>query len=154
MENTKNDGSVLIPKIKPANTTQEVVPENVVSDNASPDMTVPDKSVPDKIPNLAPNTTEIKRKLKVNWKKVGIGVGAFLIFLLVAIGIPAFLTYQKGVALAASAKKLSEAAKTQDLVQIKASLDETKKSLGGFKTSYTLLSWTRIIPYFGGYVAD
>jgi hypothetical protein len=132
MEKTPTQDSVLIPKIEP--------------DNTLPSASV--QSDPPKSPE-SPTPTKM-----VNWKKIGIGVGAFFLFLLVAIGIPALLTYQKGVALASSAKKLSEAAKSQDLSQIKTNLEATKRSLRGFKASYTLLSWTRIIPYFGGYVGD
>jgi len=86
--------------------------------------------------------------------KIAVGFMAFILILLVAVGIPAFLTYQKGMALYGSVKKLEAAAKSQDLSQIKTQITATSKSLADFKTSYTLLSWTRIIPYFGGYVSD
>jgi hypothetical protein len=86
--------------------------------------------------------------------KIAIGFMAFILILLIAIGIPAFLTYQKGMALYSSVKKLEVAAKSQDLSQIRTQITLTSKSLADFKTSYTLLSWTRIIPYFGGYVSD
>jgi hypothetical protein len=123
--------SVLIPKINP----EAPAHSPLVSND------------PPKVAGVTPSKKSI-------WMKIGLGVAAFLIFLLVAAGIPAFLTYQKGLALYASAKKLEEAAKSQDLGRIKTELDATKKSLASFKTSYMILSWTRIIPYFGGYVSD
>ncbi len=86
--------------------------------------------------------------------KIAVGFMAFILILLVAIGIPALLTYQKGMALYKSVKNLEVAAKSQDLAQIKTQITATSKSLASFKTSYTLLSWTRIIPFLGGYVSD
>jgi hypothetical protein len=86
--------------------------------------------------------------------KISVGVMALIVLLLVAIGIPSFLAYQKGMKLYKSVRDLETAAKSQDLVQIKSQLEVTRKDLAGFKTSYLLLSWTRIIPYFGGYVSD
>jgi len=120
-----------------------------------------------KIPNLSSNsvlipkieTTETKTQTLPQPQhtlllKIAIGLMAFVLILLVAIGVPAFLTYQKGMALYESVKNLEVAAKSQDLSQIKTQVAATSKSLADFKTSYILLSWTRIIPYFGGYVSD
>ena len=137
MEDPKPESSVLIPKIEPENTGPVEAP-------------VPEKQ---DLPEPA-QTADPSQKGKVVWKKVGIGVGAFILFLLVAIGVPAFLTYQKGVVLEKSVKKLADSAKSQDLGQVKTNLTQTKKDLAGFKTSYTLLSWTRIIPFLGPYVSD
>lgn len=86
--------------------------------------------------------------------KIGVGLMAFILILIVAAGVPAFLTYQKGMALYKSVKNLQVAAKSQDLSQIKPQITATKKSLSEFKTSYIILSWTRIIPFVGSYVSD
>jgi len=86
--------------------------------------------------------------------KISIGFMALILFILVAIGMPAFLTYQKGLVLYKSVKDLEAAAKAQDLTKIKSQIDVTNKSLAAFKTSYLLLSWTKIVPYLGGYVSD
>lgn len=88
------------------------------------------------------------------WSKIFLGILIFILVLGVAIGIPVFLTYQRGMVLAVSVKKLEASVKSQDLVAIKTDIGETRKSLASFKSSYTLLSWTRIIPYLGGYVGD
>ena len=86
--------------------------------------------------------------------KISIGFLALILVLVVAIGIPAFLTYQKGLVLYKSVKDLEVATKSQDLTKIKSQINVTSSDLNNFKSSYQLLSWTRIIPYFGGYVSD
>jgi hypothetical protein len=146
-----------IPKIQPEKSV--LVPESakMVSEAESTKVASPVKSSP--VPSAAPTIPLPKppnpNPAKMNpWMKVGVIVSAVIIFLFMAIGIPAFLTYQKGMALYAASKKLSEAGKSQDLGKIKSELAATKKSLASFKSAYTLLSWTRIIPYFGGYVSD
>jgi hypothetical protein len=86
--------------------------------------------------------------------KIAVGFMAFILILLVSIGIPAYLAYQKSIVLYKSVKNLEVAAKSQDLLQIKAQITLTSKALSDFKTSYTMLSWTKALPYFGGYVSD
>ncbi len=86
--------------------------------------------------------------------KVSAGILVFILILLVAAGVPAYLTYQKGLKLYKSVKGLETAAKSQDLTQIKSQMGVVTKDLAGFKSSFLLLSWTRIIPYAGGYVSD
>jgi hypothetical protein len=126
MENPAPEKSVLIPMIQPVNTDpkSETVPAGI----GQPE--------------------------KMKWKMPLIGFGVFLLIFLAALGIPAFLTYQKALILGASVKKLVDSTKSQDLGQIKANLDQTKRDLDGFKGSYTLLSWARVIPFAGAYVAD
>ncbi len=128
------ESSVLIPKIDPP--ASPILPKSPLVSNDPP-----------KVPGASGQKNNL-------WMKIGLGVLAFIIFLVVAAGIPAFLTYQKGLALYAQGKKLNEAVKSQDLGRIKTELDATKKSLAGLKSSYALLSWTRMIPYFGGFVSD
>jgi hypothetical protein len=86
--------------------------------------------------------------------KIGIGLMVFFILMVVAIGIPGLLTYQKGMKLYASVNELKAAAKSQDLAKIKSQIEVTKNDLKSFKTSYQLLSWTKILPFVGAYVAD
>jgi len=143
------DKDVVIPQIK---TESSVL---------VPSVNAPASSVPASFPahsplvsNDMPPKPAVTGWKKNIWGKVGLGLLIFLTFLLVAAGIPALMTYQKGMALYVQGKKLNEAVKSQDLGRIKAELTVTKKSLAGFKSSYTILSWTRIIPFFGGYVSD
>ena len=104
----------------------------------------------------APRTVMRKEEKKGNGLllKISVGFMAFILIILVAIGVPAFLTYQKGLVLYKSAKDLEAAAKAQDLTKIKSQLTVTSKNLAAFKSSYLLLSWTRVIPYAGGFVSD
>lgn len=101
-------------------------------------------------PNPTPEQVE-KNPLLL---KIAVGFVVFVVVLFAAIGIPAFLTYQKGMALYTSLKNLEASAKSQDLNQMNTQIDATQKSLVSFKTSYQLLSWTSVIPYFGGYISD
>ena len=130
MEETPTEKSVLIPKIEPVNTDPKPVPDRI------------------------PQPVDPKPQKNPKWKKILVGAGILIIFLLLAIGVPAFLTYQKALVLVGSVKKLDDSVKSQDLGQIKTSLAATRKDLGSFKSSYTLLSWTRIIPFAGPYVSD
>ena len=86
--------------------------------------------------------------------KISIGFMVFVLVLLIAVGVPAFLTYKKGLTLYKATKDMEVAAKSQDLGKIKSQINVTSKSLSEFKTSYKLLSWTKILPYVGGYVSD
>lgn len=130
MKETPNENSVLIPKIEPANTGPEPVPEHV------------------------PQPVGPKPLKNMKSKRIFIGIGIFVILLLLAIGVPAFLTYQKALVLVGSVKKLNDSVKSQDLTQIKTNLDATRRDLGSFKSSYTILSWTRVIPFAGPYISD
>ena len=112
-----------IPKIQPEKSV--LVPESakMVSEAESTKVASPVKSSP--VPSAAPTiplpNPPNPNPAKMNpWMKVGVIVSAVIIFLFMAIGIPAFLTYQKGMALYAASKKLSEAGKSQDLGKIKA----------------------------------
>lgn len=86
--------------------------------------------------------------------KIALGALALIAFIIIAAGVPAFLTYQKGISLYKSVKNLQVAAKSQDLSQIKPQIVATQKSLKELKSSYNFLSWTQIIPFAGSYVAD
>lgn len=82
---------------------------------------------------------------------------AFFLVLLIfsaAVGIPAYTTYQKGLVLYRSVNELEKSAKSQDLAKIKVQINQTSKDLESFESSYKLLSWTKILPYVGEYVAD
>ena len=148
------DKGVVIPKIEIPKITPEVKPESsvLVPDTAPAVNPAPAHSplVSNDLPPKPP-VTGWKKNI---WMKVGLGFAALIIFVVVAAGIPALLTYQKGLSLYAQGQKLNEAVKSQDLGKIKTELDATKKSLARVKSSYTILSWTRIIPYIGGYVSD
>jgi hypothetical protein len=86
--------------------------------------------------------------------KISIGFLALILIILAGVGIPAYMTYQKGIVLYKSVKSLEAAAKSQDLSQIKTQIGVTSTALTNFKSSYNLIAWTKAVPYFGGYVSD
>lgn len=116
--------SVLIPKIEVQNT-----------DPSSPPI---DSSTPPK---------NSKKKI---WMGVGLFLLAFLIYNLAA----GFLVYRQGMKLSEAGKKLQAAAESKDLAKIKTELGNTRKSLNGFGSTFTLLSWAKLLPFAGGYVSD
>lgn len=104
------------------------------------------------MPNSVNSPGDINTKSKVI--RVLLGVLAFVVMMVLAIGIPSLLTYRSGMTLYKSVRGLKDAAKSQDLAKIKSGIESTKRDLASFKRSYLLLSWIRVIPYFGGYVSD
>lgn len=143
-----SQSSVLIPKIE----TQEAI---------EPDQMIQPVS---KQQTLAPTTSETpadKNSLDLTPKKgaglllkISVGFVVFVFLLLAGIGIPAYLTYQKGMVLYESVKNLEAAAKSQDLTQIKTQLSATSTALVSFKSSYNMLGWMKFLPYAGGYISD
>src|SRR5258708_33706183 len=99
--------SILVPKTE--------LKEDVSSNNGSLDAQPTPQSPVQPRQKMGQGSGETKTLLI----KIGIGFMALILFLLVAAGIPALLTYQKGMALYKSVKNLEAAAKSQDLTQIK-----------------------------------
>ncbi len=94
--------------------------------------------------------------IKVSGKKKNILIGTlvFLVVFFVYNLISLFLVYQKGVKLAGSISRLSQAAKTQDLTKVKTEIGLTRKDLKSFESSYRLMGWAKILPFAGAYVKD
>lgn len=143
------ENSVLIPKIDVSEKIEEAHArtEALQEQKVIPHDTNMEKPAENKPGSKRPNYKSLALK-------IGIGVLAFLIILIVAVGVPAFLSYQKGMVLVKSLQNLKTAAKSQDLVQIKSQIETTKKDLDGFKGTFALLSWTKVLPWVGGYVSD
>ncbi len=129
-----SENSVLVPKIEETEKVGEIPVHPNVQDPMNDDI------------KQSPSSKKILRVLA--------GILVFILILVLATGIPAFLMYKKGMTLYKSAQNLKDAAKSQDLTKVKSQLEVTKKDLLSFKASYLMLSWTRIIPYVGGYVGD
>lgn len=87
-------------------------------------------------------------------KKVFLGVLAFLAVFIIYNAIALFMIYRSGLALKNSAASLAASGQSKDLGKIKTSISDTKKSLNSFNTTYKLISWARIVPYFGAFVGD
>lgn len=106
------------------------------------------------VSNTPPVNQNSQQERVFPYKKVLLGLGVFLLVLAVAIIIPGFFVYQKGLVLEKDARKLMDAGKSGNLAGMKEQLPAVKKSLASFKTSFSIFSWTRIIPFAGRFVSD
>lgn len=130
-----------LPKITPETGAPPVNPDSILV----PKIDVLESSGDPQVENLKP---------PIKYKKVWLGIGAFLIVFLVYNLIAGLLVYQKGKKLADSVNKLSLAAKSQDIGKIKSEIRNTRKDLNSFGNSYQLLGWSKIVPKLGGYFSD
>lgn len=130
-----NNASILVPKI-----------ELPTADNAP---TIQENGNLQSSVNNMPNQNKFSRN-KIIWLSVA---GLFVLFLIFNV-IAGLLVYKSGTKLVASAKKLQEETKSQDLKVIATGIDRVKSDVKGLKSSYKLISWAGILPYFGGYVND
>lgn len=135
------ESSILIPKIEVQNTATPADPP--MPQPADPPEPV-QKSEP-----IDPSKPKSGKK-----KLIWLGIGIFLVLFLVYNLIAGFLVYQKGKQLADSVNKLMASAQSKDLAKIKTEIGNTRKSLTGFDSSFKLLAWTKLIPYYGAYVSD
>lgn len=107
------------------------------------------------IPKLNKTKLRIpKIKLGKKQKKIAALVGAVLLVLLLLIFIPSINVYRKAKVFYASAQDVLAAGNTQDLPAVKRELAETKEVLSDLQKSFKFLSWTKYIPFFGGYTKD
>jgi hypothetical protein len=93
-------------------------------------------------------------KIKVNYKKIGLGL---LIFILLGVffgAIVGFTLKAPVKAVASSANQLVTNFQNKDLVSAKDSLELLKTDVKTLDNKYKLVSWTKIIPFIGGYVKD
>lgn len=95
-------------------------------------------------------------KTPVNkWVKRGaIGLGVFLLVLIIGLAIPGFIVFSSAKRVQDSALKLQEAVKAQNLDQMKKEFGQTKRDVSGLNNSLALLTWARIVPFLGNYVED
>lgn len=106
--------------------------------------------------NMESNIKEVPQKKKGGNLLLKFSIAFFVVIvaLAVAIGVPGYQSYKKGMVLYKSVKDLEVAAKSQDLTKVKKQIEETRKNLDSFNSSFKMLSWTRSLPYVGGYVSD
>jgi hypothetical protein len=128
-----SESSILVPKID-------------VSENASSTAPVD--------PRMSDPPAQSQPKNMSTGLKVALGALAVIAVLLVYNLVAGFLIYQKGMALYATSKNLSAAAKSQDMPKIKTEIVNTKAKLNALASVYTLISWERFIPFVGPYIAD
>ncbi len=97
---------------------------------------------------------QFKYNLSPSHKKVLIGIGIFLLVILIYSVVAGVLLFQSGKKLIVSSQKMADLGKAGDLNGMKSEISNVKKSLSSFKRSYILISWIRIVPFVGGYVSD
>lgn len=168
-----------IPQIKPGLTvTPEEIPEEQAQVQQKPETPEPrEKALPEEESILVPKDltpiskeTDVKPEViepkpskfkapKLSFgegktKKILLGIAVAALVLILAVLIPSFLIFQKSKALAEAGTKLIEVSKGQNIDAIRAELGNTKESLEGLQKSFGLISWLRILPFFGAYVSD
>jgi len=96
----------------------------------------------------------IKKPVNPKKKKMILSIVAFLVVFVIVNSLMFLNLYIKGKALLASTKSLKAAVSSQDLNNVQKEIGNTKYLFSKFKSSYKLVSWMRIIPFFGSYVSD
>lgn len=89
-----------------------------------------------------------------SWKKIFLKVFIVIIVLFVVIYLPVRGVYQNTKKVIASARVVSDAAKRENLDDIRSGLREMRKANDGLNSSLNWLLWVGFIPYFGGYYSD
>ena len=138
----ENKESVLIPRIEVENTAK-VNPDPVADPPSNP------PSKPTETPPLDPRRPQSNSK-----RNIWIGVGVFIVLFLIYNLVAGFLVYKEALKLVAAGKALSAAAQSKDLNKIHTEIGNTRNSLNSFNSTFTLISWARILPFAGGYVSD
>jgi hypothetical protein len=151
VEEKPKEESILIPKIN------QTIQKDVEKQEAErplgkePDKKEDPKEAAKKLLNpMTPEKAERKKKLV----KVAKIAGIVLAVVFILIVIPSIFVYKNGTRFYSATQKLVAAAKEQNLDLVKTELENTKKAQSSFKKSYALISWTRFIPFVGGYVSD
>ena len=144
-----------IPQLKPVTVVPEETFQPVsspVQENKTEDAFMPKLGLEGK--KEKKQKRSIKEIFKGRKAKALLMGGIFLLVLFLATLIPSLIVYKKAKAVYASAKNVMTASQNQDLPAIKSELQETEKLLVSLQKNYKLLSWTKIIPFFGGYTKD
>jgi hypothetical protein len=135
---------------KPARETPAVEPIPTQAQEKEDSILVPKTQITEP----APIKKEFNISLSTKGKKILLGVGIGILALILLIIIPALSTYSKGKALYKQTNALIDAAKAQNIPGIKAEIGKTKTFLASTRSSFNFISWTRFIPFVGGYVKD
>ncbi|MEJ2347633.1 MAG: DUF4012 domain-containing protein [Patescibacteria group bacterium] len=143
-----------IPQLKPETTEEGSVQTPTVTKNQG-EMTIPKLGETTKIGN-------IKKKLKIPFKerfkgrkgKAILIAGIIVLVLFLTTFISSIIVYGKARSLYSSVQDAIAAGQSQNLPALKSELKDTENSLVSLQRSFKLLSWTKIIPFFGGYARD
>ena len=110
------------------------------------------------VPKINLSDVNLKRVRKsriptINPKKLWTILSVIFVFLLIQ-GILIFRVYKTAMALKTSGEALVASSNSQDLEKVKEEITKTKGSLENFRKSYKLISWLKVLPYFGKFVND
>lgn len=128
------------------NDSSVLVPENSASDVKSEETPVELEKKLEKI--VKPHKT---RKIIIKGFSY---LGIFILAVLIYNAVVGFFIYKKGIALKSVAETLVQSAKEQDLNKLETGVINTQKALKNLSSTYKLISWEKIFPYVGGYIAD
>mgnify|MGYP001584455555 CR=1 FL=1 len=108
------------------------------------------------IPKINPtkNDEVVEFKTKTKIKPIYIIIPSVILFLLLITTIPAFLFYVKAKKVYNEVVPIITASDFGEINKLKSDLGTVKSSVASLKSSYKLISWMRILPYAGSYVAD
>ena len=141
-------------EIKPA--FQEIgereEPKNAASKDSIliPKMLGQDRLAKEKSVNQSGERRQLDPKKR---KRLRLGLAVFVFFLLVNFLLLVNVIFRVQ-AFISSAIQLKSAVSSQDLQDIKLKLKESETSLKKLSSSYRLIAWMKVIPFFGSYVGD
>lgn len=87
-------------------------------------------------------------------KFILLGLVGLVVLLALVIGIPAYRVYSDGKVAYRLALGVKDAAKTQDIAKTRDAVVAAQKQLKVVQSDLGPLTWTKYIPFFGGYTSD
>lgn len=105
----------------------------------------------DGLPEVKPHS---KRNIA---KPIGIALGvlvAIFALMFVVVGLPVYKVYADSVKAYALAKQVKDALKSQDIKKMTDAIVATKAQVQVVEGDLAKLSWTRALPFVGGYTSD
>lgn len=144
-----------IPQLKPVTATpEEAVPPKI-------DPAPENEAEAVSIPKLGEDNNEkpkqripIKDRFKSRKAKALLIGGVFFLIIFLATLIPSLIVYGRAKSVYFEAQDIFVAGEQQNFPAMKSEILETEEALVSLQKSFKLLSWTKIIPFFGGYTRD
>jgi len=93
-------------------------------------------------------------KIKNPKRKVILSIVAFVVVFLVLNILAGVKIYLKARSLQGRASEVKQAVSSHDMVQLKNSLNSTNGDLIKLRGAYGLISWMKVVPFLGRYIAD
>src|SRR3989304_7051779 len=95
-----------------------------------------------------------RRKISGKYFKVFAIIGSVILAIILIVGFLAFNAYKDAMKVKLQAQKLKDSFAQKDLNLTDAELDNLKKSIDKFKSSYSRLSFLKVLPIAGSYYKD